>query len=229
MAFSVLALALAVLVAAPLTALGGGGGDGDKNKADSARVRWDIVQLSPGASGTIDISRGGKASAKAESTPGNTANPNRITVTGSGTFRPGKSGGVTGGGMWWTSGQEVGVHSGTYRVTALVSWLVAPGTVPSPPLNDKITGHAEDARAGLAVLRVAYSDGSDGILVVSCHLPVGSPDSIFEGITASKGFVDFWNREGPTGGPSGANENRTQFHVLRGGDSEQKGDNGGNG
>jgi hypothetical protein len=96
---------------------------------------------------------------------------------------------------------------------------IAPGTFPSPPFRDNITGHAEDARAGLAFQRVAYSNGSKGVLVVSCHAAVGSPDSIFEGITASMGFVDFWNREAPTGTPpfvTGANENRTQFHVLRG-------------
>ncbi len=65
--------------------------------------------------------------------------------------------------------------------------------------------------AGLVVLSIAYDDdGSRGILVVSCHL-VGTPDSVFEGITAPKGFVDFWNREAPAGG---VDANRTVFHIL---------------
>ena len=38
-----------------------------------------------------------------------------------------------------------------------------------------------------------------------------APPSIFEGITASKGFVDYWNRVAPVGGVDG---NRTLFHVL---------------
>jgi hypothetical protein len=68
-----------------------------------------------------------------------------------------------------------------------------------------------NARAGLAVLRVEYSDGEDGVLTVSCALP-GSPASIFEGITASKSFVDYWNRLAPVPMVDG---NRTNFHVVR--------------
>ena len=50
-----------------------------------------------------------------------------------------------------------------------------------------------DFRPGLAVLRIEYDDGSHGILMVSCH-GTGTPNSVFEGITASKDFVDFWSR-----------------------------------
>src|SRR6266566_712077 len=53
--------------------------------------------------------------------------------------------------------------------------------------------------------------GGGGILIVSCHLPVGSPSGIFEGITATKGYVDYWDRVPPV---PGVNANRTQFHVL---------------
>lgn len=171
-------------------------------------MRWDIPEFSGGPS-SIVISPGGKASAFAEG-------DNKITLTGTGTFRsnPGKSQSVTGGGTWATSGSIVGTDSGTYEVTGFVSFVLAPGGLPSPPFVDGITGVLADARAGLLVLEVAYSDGSEGVLVLSCHL-VGSPDSIFEGITASKGFVDFWNRVAPTGAPPfGPNENRTLFHVL---------------
>ena len=73
---------------------------------------------------------------------------------------------------------------------------------------------AADARAGLAVLRIAYSDGDQGVLVVSCDQP-GTPTNlpIFEGITVTKGFVDYWNRVAPESVPPFGN--RTTFHVLR--------------
>ena len=61
--------------------------------------------------------------------------------------------------------------------------------------------------------------GGRGVLVVSCHLngnpppqgPDAAPPSVFEGITASMGFVDYWNRVAPVGGVDG---NRTLFHIL---------------
>ncbi len=84
---------------------------------------------------------------------------------------------------------------------------MAPGT---PGALVDLIGDKADARAGLAVLRISYSDGSEGVLVVSCKLPVGTPDSVLEGITASKGFTDFWNRVAPV---DGVNANRTVFHV----------------
>jgi hypothetical protein len=72
-------------------------------------------------------------------------------------------------------------------------------------------GNAADARAGLAVLKISYNDGSDGVLIVSCTI-AGTPAGVFEGITASKGFVDYWNREPPPTPPG--NANRTLFHVI---------------
>jgi len=50
--------------------------------------------------------------------------------------------------------------------------------------------------------------------VVSCHFN-GTPNSVFEGITASKGFVDYWNRVPPA---PGVDANRTAFHVVKGDD-----------
>ncbi len=44
---------------------------------------------------------------------------------------------------------------------------------------------------------------------MSCHL-VDTPDSVFEGVTASKGFVDYWNREAPA---PGIDADRTLFHI----------------
>lgn len=179
---------------------------------DDVRIRWDIVSID---FGTGTASEGGIASARAN--PNATTNVSRITLTGSGTFpaRGGPSSDVTGGGTWETQDQAgVRTGGGRYKVTGLVRWDVAPGTFPLP--NDNI-GEPEDARAGLAVLRITYSDRSRGILVVSCHF-AGTPDSVFEGITASKGFVDYFNPEPPPAPPGDAN--RTAFHVVHDDDDD---------
>jgi hypothetical protein len=182
-------------------------------RGQAQHFRWDIISAN---FSTGTLSAGGIASARANDC-------SKITLTGSGTFvAPAGGGGtssaVTGGGTWETfsgsspcpcnstaTGTTTG--SGTYEVTGLVRWDLAPGTPPLP--NDNI-GNPADNRAGLAVFRILYNDGSRGILVVSCHL-VNTPDSVFEGITASKGFVDYWNRQAPPAPPG--NENRTTFHV----------------
>jgi len=175
--------------------------------SSSHLYRWDIIHLSGPPPVTTTLP-GGEASACAASSC-----DNMITLTGRGTFRsnPGRPQDVTGGGTWTTTG--FGAGSGTYTVTGFVSFVVAPGTLPSPPFTDGVTGVAADARAGLAVLRIAYSDGDTGVLTVSCDLPGTPPDlPIVEGITATKGFVDYWNRVAPQSvAPFG---NRTTFHVL---------------
>ncbi len=174
--------------------------------ADDTTVRWDIISVDF-TTGTL--SAGGIASARANDVSTITLTGSKITLTGSGTFVPGEADSATGGGNWWTfdsAGTRTG--SGTYRVTRLVSWERAPGT---PPLPHDNIGNLADNSAGLAVLRIAYSDGPRGVLTVSCHL-VGTPNSVFEGITATKGFVDYWNREAPPTPPG--NANRTTFHVT---------------
>ena len=204
-------LGLAVVLAAAVSLLfsvGAGAG------SDNTKIRWDIIHLStlPPPATTLP---GGTASACAASTCDNTAPT--ITLTGTGTFRPGESEDVTGGGTWTTAGYGAG--SGTYTVRGLVSFVLAPGTLnttpPTAPLfTDGVSGPASgaNARAGLAVLRIAYDDGSKGVLVISCDLPRTPPDlPIFEGITASKDFVDYWNRVPMNVAPFG---NRTAFHVL---------------
>jgi hypothetical protein len=169
--------------------------------AAKTRIRWDIVSFTSFTPPTFGA--GGKASALAQ-------DGSKITLTGSGTFRTaGKSQDVTGGGNWQTfdkGGSSTG--SGAYVVTGRVRFDEAPGTIPAA-VTDNIADKA-NARSGLAVLTVMYSDGSEGVLVVSCHLPAGTPDTIFEGITASKGFVDYWNVQAPVDGVDG---NRTVFHV----------------
>jgi hypothetical protein len=197
------ALPLAGIVFLLSSLLVGGASGGSSN----TQYQWNIIHLSnlpaPGAT-TLP---GGHASACAASSCAN-----MITLTGSGTFRsnPGHPQDVTGGGTWTTTG--FGAASGTYEVTGFVSFELAPGDLPAP-FVDGVTGVAADARAGLAVLTIAYSDGAEGVLVVSCDLP-GTPANlpIFEGITASKGFVDYWNRVAPES--SGLFGNRTAFHVV---------------
>ncbi len=162
---------------------------------DETIVRWDIINLPP-----FCPAPGGNASARAN-------DDSKITVTGSGTFKPGDSEEVTGGGTWQTfSSANISTGSGNYTVRRLVRWDLAPGTIICS--NDPIPGQRS---AGLAILSISYSDGSKGVLVVSCHLN-GTPGSVFEGITATKSFVDYWNREAPT---DGVNANRTLFHVQQ--------------
>jgi hypothetical protein len=192
---------VAVLIAAAALTLvafaGGAGGAGSDQ--DRAKFRWDIVSINFGA-GTV--SAGGVAAALAH-------DGSQIVLKGSGTFQPDRPRRVTGGGEWRTfgpGGAQTG--SGTYQVTRLVSWVPAPGT--PPPLTNRI-GDPADTRAGLVHLQIEYSDGSTGVLIVSCHL-VGTPDSVFEGITASKGFVTYFDRVAPV---PGVDANRTLFHVVR--------------
>jgi len=156
--------------------------------AQAAHIRWDIATFSPGPPPVLGPH--GEDSALAED---NT----KITLTGSGTFVApagggGTSGAVTGGGTWQTFDKPTMgtlTGEGTYRVTGLVRWDEAPGMFDGV---DEIAP-SSTARAGLVVLRIRYSDGEDGVLTVSCALG-GSPPSIFEGITATKGYVPYWNR-----------------------------------
>ncbi len=190
------ALAIAVLPLATRPALA------DDDDQGAAHVRWDIIHLNFAQN---TVTAGGMASARA-------ADGSKITLTGSGTFvappsGKGGSGAVTGGGTWMTfSPAGVVTGGGTYSVTRLIRWERAPGT--PPPLEDLI-GNPAERSPGLAFLQIEYSDGSRGVLAISCHL-VGTPDSVFEGISASKGFVDYYNAESPV---ADVDANRTLFHV----------------
>ncbi len=193
---------IAVLVGVVALFLSVGASAGPSNDL----YRWDIIHLSTLPPPTTTLP-GGLASACAAPSCAN-----KITLTGSGTFRsnPGKPQDVTGGGTWTVVG--AGAGSGTYEVTGFVSHVLAPGFLPSPPFTDGVTGVAANARSGLAVLQIAYSDGETGVLVLSCDLPGGTPPTLFEGITASKGFVDYWNPVAPeSSAPFG---NRTALHVI---------------
>jgi hypothetical protein len=160
-------------------------------------VRWDIISTTgiPPA----PLNPGGHASAMAPD--GDT-----ITLMGSGHFvapaSGGGSGAVDGGGTWSTSSGG----SGTYAVTALVSWERA---------NDQanvgfVDNIDEGTRTnGTAVLKIAFSDGSSGVLTVGCHGP-GAPPGIFEGIATTKGFKTYYNVPAPV---PGVDAGRTLFHV----------------
>lgn len=171
--------------------------------ADDTVVRWDIVHIDTTTS-PPSVRPGGHASARAN-------DGSKITLTGHGTFEPGESDNVTGGGRFETfdaAGHSTG--TGTYKVKGLVRFDKAHGGIPAGGLNDRI-GRRKDAHSGLAIMKIKFSDGAKGILVVSCELE-GAPHEMFEGITATWSFVDFWNREAPSGDPF-VDANRTLFHI----------------
>jgi len=173
----------------------------------ATKMRWDIITLTSFT--PVTIKAGGVAFAS-----GNDGS--YIKLTGSGTFGPGVADPVTGGGEWTTFdvGNKV-TGKGKYTVAGLASFEPAPGAQ-RPDDVDTIADKA-DARSGLAVLRIAYTkeDGSPdgtGILVVSCHQPVGSPHDMFEGVIASKGAMMYFH---PALAMPGVDANRTLFHVVR--------------
>ena len=185
---AVVALAAALMLLTTFASAASSGG--------AQHVRWDIISTTgiPPA----PLNPGGHASATAPD--GDT-----ITLTGSGHFVAPASGGgngaVDGGGNWSTSS-----GSGTYEVTALVSWERA---------NDQanvgfVDNIDEGTRTnGTAVLKIAFSDGSSGVLTVGCHGP-GAPPGIFEGIATTKGYKTYYNVPAPV---PGVDAGRTIFHV----------------
>jgi hypothetical protein len=175
--------------------------------AQAEHVRWDIISVN--FAPPFTISAGGIASALA-------GDGSHITFTGSGTFvapagGDGSSSATTGGGMWalFASGATTPSATGTYVVTGLVRWDPAPFPPGGPPPRTDLIDPSAVRSTGLAVLRITYSDGERGILVVSCE-GVTSPPSMFEGVTASKGFIDYKTPAAPVGG---VDANRTLFHI----------------
>lgn len=172
------------------------------------RYRWDLIQIDFAAA---TLGPGGQDSAIAQD--GST-----ITLTGQGTFVAGKKVGdqhVTGGGTWQTfdpAGNSTG--QGTYQVTSFVSFTVTPGAFPAA-LTDLI-GDRNKSRSGLLFVTIRFSNGSTGVLTVSCRQPgpPAGPASMFEGIRVSMGFVDYWNGTAPP--PPPGNGNRTLFHIIGG-------------
>jgi hypothetical protein len=162
-----------------------------------------VITLDPQPAVPI-VSAGGAAYARA-------ATAERMRWDGTGTFTPGAPRSVTGGGSFDIQGpQGQALSSGAFRATELVSWDAAPGTFAA--FEDRI-GNPGDRRTGLAVLRVAYSDGRQGVLVVSCR-QADTPGPVFEGLVGTHGFETFYSHEFATGAPNFVNANRTLFHVL---------------
>ena len=170
---------------------------------EAADVRWDIQSIDFSTS-PLTHRPGGVAFASAD--PNHT-----IQLKGSGTFVAPASGGtsdaVTGGGTWETFNGGVSTGSGTYQVTGLASWQFA--NLQIGAFTDLI-GDVNKRASGNAVLRIAYSDGSEGVLGVGCHGP-GAPDGIQEGVIATKGYFTYWTREAPV---NGIDKDRTIFHFM---------------
>ncbi len=139
-----------------------------RTSAAGQKYRWDIISVDFAAA---SLSAGGFASAIANDS-------SSITLTGEGTFNAASDFGnrnVTGGGTWQTFDPSGNATArGTYQVTGFVSFTVAPGTSRLP--NDNI-GNIKDQRGGLLFVTIQYSDGSPGVLAVSCDL-LGTPDSV---------------------------------------------------
>jgi hypothetical protein len=163
-------LALAVLMGLSLLA--------SLTATASAQVfRWDIITFN--AQG--QPAPGGRAVALADNVDGNIAS---MTLTGSGTFDISNDSDVTGGGTFIVRNFPNGTiqASGTYRATRLVLFRptsAIPGT---------------NLLGGLAVLSIHYSDGAEGIIVVNCT--INAPPQETEGVTTTKGTVDFWSIQG---------------------------------
>lgn len=178
--------------------------------AGADHVRWDIVSIAPLPVPPITPATtfypGGVAFAKAD--------PYGLTIklTGAGTFVAPASGGtssaVTGGGTWETFTGSTSTGSGTYWVTKLVSWEFA--NLQTVLIQDTI-GDTNERANGTAVLKIEFSDGAIGTMVVGCHGP-GAPAGIFEGVTVTKGYVTYWNPPAPV--PT-VDANRTLFHVRQ--------------
>jgi len=167
-----------------------------RGRHDLIRGQWDFVRAVPG---TLTAERGGTATASAE-------DGSKIILTGGGTFNL-PSGRVTGGGTWQTQNAAGAITgSGRYRVRSFVQWDFAPGAITCPPFGDNV-GDCEDIRGGHLVLTVDYLDGTEGVLTISCHL-LEAPDSVFEGMHATKSFVDYWRHAVRTG-----EDSNTLFHI----------------
>ncbi len=189
-------------------------GGSDARAQEKTRLRWDLIRVQPGAPGQPNTLRpGGLASAWLRLNP-RAPDPGslRITLIGSGTFSPEDPSAVAGGGAWIIQTPDFAfVSFGTYQVTGLVSWDDG-GAQTAPQGINQITGTTlGDFRNGLAVFTIAYSDGSRGVLTVSCAGP-GAPPNMFEGFIVTKGFVTFASYDPPTGAL--LDWNRTVFTVL---------------
>jgi hypothetical protein len=175
-------------------------------RAAADHVRWDIIHFDSTTTPLPTVTAGGFAIASAR-------NPSTLSIklTGSGTFvgpaSGGTSGAATGGGTWETFSGTTSTGSGTYAVTELVSWTFS-NFQTAGVLIDLIDDGTRSN--GVALVRIRYSDGSEGVLGIGCHGP-GAPDGAVEGVIVSKGHLTYWDAQAPVGG---VDANRTVFHVM---------------
>src|SRR5215831_8813427 len=172
--------------------------------AQAEHVRWDIANvICTGANEgyPCTFNPGGIAVAMANDCAATAAGfgplgCSTITLTGSGTFVVPATGGpstaVTGGGTWTVNAGDGTVTKGTFAVTELVQWqksepLVLPAVCGTCESTDNI-GIATQLWGGLAVVRVAYSDGTTGVLTMACSA-LQDPLAVTGGITASKPVI----------------------------------------
>ncbi len=114
---------------------------------------------------------------------------------------------MTGGGTWQTrNSANVVTGSGTYTVEELVRW-----EFDNFQTNVGFVDNIDQGRGanGNAVLRISFSDGSQGVLTIGCHGP-GADPGIFEGVATTKAYKTYYDVQPPTPGVDG---NRTTFHV----------------
>ncbi|HKE27434.1 MAG TPA: hypothetical protein VKB88_34000 [Bryobacteraceae bacterium] len=190
---SALALVFITMAAAPLAS------------AQADHVRWDIASVpcsGPGGSYPCTFNPGGTAVATAMdcalTSTGFFGNLgcSTITLTGSGTFVAPASGGsssaVTGGGTWLVTAADGTITKGTFLVTELIQFqksepLVLPAWCGTCETTDNI-GDLDKLWGGVAVVRVAYSDGTTGVLTFACSaLP--DPPAVAEGVLATKPVI----------------------------------------
>jgi hypothetical protein len=183
------------------------------DESHGTRFRWDIIEISISGS-VITVFPGGISTSVAALIPAQgTGDDSTITLTGTGTFEPSERHEVTGGGTWATAKKDgTPIASGQYRVAELLFWKMSPSNFAATGIVDGF-GDPKDVRTGLAVLRVHYSDGEDGIVAISCSFGPPTPAAAFEGTTATKGFIDYSN-------PTSKNglDGNTFFHVLHEGE-----------
>jgi hypothetical protein len=171
--------------------------------AQAEHVRWDIATVTcTGPNGTYPctFNPGGTAVATAMDCAFTSAGflgnvgCTTITLTGSGTFVVPASGGsssaVTGGGTWSVAAADgTSLGEGTFLVTELIQFqksepLVLPAWCGACETTDNI-GDLNKLWGGLAVVRVAYSDHTTGVLTFACSaLP--DPFAVAEGVLATK-------------------------------------------
>lgn len=175
----------------------------------ASKLRWDMLSVTTKDNKPF-LAPGGVDSSVAN-------DGSYIAIKGTGTFGPGSSDPVTGGGDWTTyDANNVPTGSGKFTVTAFVSFDWGPGQLPPPSALVDSIGNNADANSGVATLRVSYTnaDGSaagSGTLIISCHLPAGAPVSIVEGIVISKGYTLYYN---PAHIVPGVDQGRTSFHTV---------------